>query len=118
VLTIFEKALGPDHRNVASAFNNLRARYYHRVATLKPSRSIKRGLAILEQALGPDHRNVASALNSLVGALLSPRSLRLTPSRSIKRGLAPFEKALGRHHHEVVVPLDNLADLHTHQCPY
>ena len=61
VLAIEEKALGPDHPNVAVALNNLAELYtaQGRYADAEPL--YKRSLAIYEKTLGPDHPDVAKA---------------------------------------------------------
>jgi tetratricopeptide (TPR) repeat protein len=64
-LAIREKALGPDHPDVANSLNNL-ARLYqdqHRYADAEPLH--KRALAITEKTLGPKHPDVATALKRL-----------------------------------------------------
>ena len=60
-LAIQEKAVGPDHPDVARSLNNL-ARLYAtqgRYADAEPL--LKRSLAIQEKALGPDHSDVAQS---------------------------------------------------------
>ncbi|MEN9216312.1 MAG: tetratricopeptide repeat-containing protein, partial [Gloeomargarita sp. HHBFW_bins_162] len=66
-LAIREKALGPDHPDVATSLNNLAGLYelqgnYTQVLPL-----YQRSLAIREKALGPDHPDVAHSLNNLAG---------------------------------------------------
>ena len=60
-----EKALGPDHPDVAVSLNNLGQLYEAegRYADAEPL--FKRSLAIWEKALGPDHPDVAASLNNL-----------------------------------------------------
>jgi tetratricopeptide (TPR) repeat protein len=64
-LAISEKALGPDHPEVAESLNNLAELYgaQGRYADAEPL--YKRALAIREKALGPDHPEVAESLNDL-----------------------------------------------------
>jgi len=64
-LAIYEKALGPKHRDITTALNNLASHYYaqDRYADAEPL--YKRSLAIREKALGPDHPDVAQSLNNL-----------------------------------------------------
>ena len=61
-LTIFEKALGPNHPDVATSLNNLAELYnkQSRYAEVEPL--FKRSLAIGEKALGPNHPDVANYL--------------------------------------------------------
>ena len=81
-LAIREKALGPDHPDVATSLNNLAELYRTRVATPRPSRCSKRALAICEKALGPDHPDVAPSLNNLA-VLYKTKAAMPTPSRFI-----------------------------------
>jgi len=64
-LAINEKALGPDHPDVATDLNNLAwlLQATGRYAEAEPLYA--RALAIWEKALGPDHPAVATSLNSL-----------------------------------------------------
>jgi tetratricopeptide (TPR) repeat protein len=64
-LAIYEKALGPDHPDVATAVNNLALLYDKQDRTAEAEPLYKRALAIDEKALGPDHPNVVTVLNSL-----------------------------------------------------
>ena len=74
-LTIREKALGPDHPDVAMSLNNLAELYraQGRYADAEPLH--KRALTIREKALGPNHPDVALSLSNLAGIDHSPRSL-------------------------------------------
>jgi len=60
-LTIWEKALGPDHPDVAASLNNLASLYKSQGQYAQAEPLYKRSLAILEKALGPDHPSVATA---------------------------------------------------------
>ena len=71
-LAIREKALGPDHPDIAVSLNNLATLLYAQgeFATARPL--FERGLAIREKALGPDHPNTlasAAALADCLGTL-------------------------------------------------
>src|SRR5476651_1821167 len=64
-LAISEKALGPDHPDVATALNNL-AQIYESQGRYADSEPLyKRSRAIFEKALGPDHTDVARLINNL-----------------------------------------------------
>ena len=54
-LAIREKALGPDHPDVALALNNLAELYRNQGRYAEAEPLYKRALAIEEKALGPDH---------------------------------------------------------------
>ncbi len=59
-LAIREKALGPDHPDVASSLNNLGSLYENQGRYADAEPLYKRSLAIREKALGPNHPDVAS----------------------------------------------------------
>ena len=59
-LAIREKALGPDHPDVATSLNNLAELYRDQGRYADAEPLYKRALAIYEKALGPDHPNVAT----------------------------------------------------------
>ena len=116
-LTIREKALGPDHPDVATTLNNL-AELYHdqgRYADAEPL--YKRSLAILEKALGPDHPDVATDLNNLA-ELYRDQGRYAEAEPLYKRSLAIKEKALGPDHPSVAASLKNLAGLYRNQGRY
>ena len=50
-----EKALGPDHPDVATALNNLAELYREQGRYAEAAPLYKRSLAIYEKGLGPDH---------------------------------------------------------------
>jgi tetratricopeptide (TPR) repeat protein len=86
-----EKALGPDHREVAVSLNSLAELYraQGRYADAEPL--YKRALAIWEKAHGPDHPEVATGLNNL--ALLYQAQGRYADAEPLyKRALAIWEK--------------------------
>ena len=60
-----EKALGPDHPNVATSLNNLAELYRTQGQYAQAEPLYKRSLAIVEKALGPNHPNVATSLENL-----------------------------------------------------
>ena len=116
-LAIREKALGPDHPEVAQSLNNLALLYeaQGRYADAEPL--YKRALAIKEKSLGPNHPNVATSLNNL--AWLYQAQGRYADAEPLyKRALAIYEKALGPDHPYVADPLNNLALLYQAQGRY
>jgi CHAT domain-containing protein/tetratricopeptide (TPR) repeat protein len=117
VLAIREKALGPDHPDVARSLNNLAALYdlQGRYADAEPL--YRRSLAIQDKALGPNHPDVARSLNNL--ALLYDNQGRYADAEPLyRRSLAIYEKALGPDHPDVATSVDNLALLYNHQGRY
>jgi tetratricopeptide (TPR) repeat protein len=95
VLAIREKALGPDHPDVAQSLNNLAELYKTQGRYAEAEPLYKRSLAIWEKALGPNHPDVATALNNLAelyrnqGRYAVNRRPIGTPDRH-PRGTPPF----------------------------
>jgi CHAT domain-containing protein/endonuclease YncB( thermonuclease family) len=117
VLAIREKALGPEHPDVAQALNNLAMLYqaqgdYGRAAPL-----YQRSLAIREKALGPEHPQVALSLNNLA-SLYQDQGDYGRAAPLYQRSLAIREKALGPEHRDVAISLNNLALLYQNQGDY
>jgi len=113
-LAILEKALGPEHPDVARSLNDLSVLCYQqgRYAETEPMHA--RVLAILEKALGPDHPDVAMSLNNLAG--LYNRQGRYGDAEALHaRVLRLREKALGPNHPDVAMSLKNLATLYDRQ---
>jgi tetratricopeptide (TPR) repeat protein len=105
-LAIVEKALGPDHPNVATALNNLADLYRAQGRYPDAETLYKRSLAIREKALGPDDLNVALSLNNLAGLYLT-QGRYADVEALFKRSLAIREKALGPDHPDVAQSLNN-----------
>jgi Tfp pilus assembly protein PilF len=88
-----EKALGPDHPDVAASLNNLAMLYDTQGNYDKAEPFYKRSLAIVEKALGPAHPKVATSLENVAvmyrkmkrdgeASVLEERAARI---RAIKR---------------------------------
>jgi CHAT domain-containing protein/Tfp pilus assembly protein PilF len=116
-LGIREKALGPNHPDVAQSLNNLALLYGNQGRHAEAEPLHKRSLAIYEKALGPDHPNVATILNNL--AVLYEQQGRYADAEPLhKRSLAIREKALGPNHPDVATSLNNLAEVYRGQGRY
>src|SRR5262249_1004110 len=86
-----EKALGPDHPDVAVSLNNL-AELYRTQGRYSDAEPLwKRALAIYEKALGPDHPDVGLSLSNLA-ALYTHQGRYADAEPLLKRGLAIREK--------------------------
>jgi serine/threonine-protein kinase len=97
-VAIFEKALGPDHLEVASAVNNL-ANTLHQLGDYPASLAAdRRALGIWEHALGPDHPTVAISLLNM-GEVLYAVGDFPGASSAFQRCLTLREKALPPDHH-------------------
>lgn len=116
-LAMFERALGPDHPDVATFLNNLAGLYLAQGRYADAEPLYKRALAMRETALGPDHPDVALALSNL--GLLYKKQGHYTDAESLnKHSLAIYEKALGPDHPDVALSLNNLAVLYVVQGRY
>ncbi|MFY9894662.1 MAG: tetratricopeptide repeat protein [Xanthobacteraceae bacterium] len=117
VLAIREKALGPDHPDVAQALHNLAVLYGQQGRYAEAAPLLKRALAIREKALGPDHLDVATTLNDLAH-LYVEQGRHAEAEPLCKRSLAIVEKALGPDHPNFATSLNNLALLYDKQGRY
>ena len=116
-LAIWEKALGPEHPDVATSLSNLGVLIgmQGRYADAEPL--LKRSLAIREKILGPDHRDVAGSLNNL--ATQYGEQGRYAEAEPLhKRSLGILEKTLGPEHPDVALSLNNLAEFYRIQGRY
>ncbi len=111
-LAIHEKALGPNHVDVAGSLNNLAALYEDQGRYSEPF--LNRALAIYERALGPDHPDVAGSLNN-IAELYHDQGRYADAEPLYERSLAINEKALGSDHPNVATALNNLAGLYFEQ---
>jgi eukaryotic-like serine/threonine-protein kinase len=110
-LAIRERALGPEHPDVAASLNNLAIVHQVTGSYAEAKALHERALAIKEQALGPDHPDVASSVANLAevhrvtGSYADAKALH-------ERALAIREQALGLEHPHVASSLNNLAAVH------
>ena len=99
-LAIKEKALGPDHPDVATSLNNLALLYKAQGKYVEAEPLYQRALAIREKALGPEHPDVAKSLNNLA-ELYQDQGKYSEAEPLYQRSLAIKEKALGPEHPDV-----------------
>jgi tetratricopeptide (TPR) repeat protein len=117
VLDIREKALGPDHPNVATALSWLALLYKEQGRYPDAEPLYKRALAIVEKALRPDHPEVAASLYNL--AFLYEGQGRYGDAEPLyKRALAIWEKALGPDHPHVASAINRVAEVYRIQGRY
>ncbi len=90
-LAINEKALGPEHPDVALSLNNLAELYRAQGKYDQADPLHKRSLAINEKALGPEHPNVATSLENY-GALLRATGRPEKAQAILKRAAAIRKK--------------------------
>jgi tetratricopeptide (TPR) repeat protein len=94
-LAIREKALDPEHPDVATSLNNLAGLYYNQGQYAKAEPLYQRALAIREKALGPEHPDVATSLNDLAG-LYEARVQYAKAEPLYQRALAIRERTPGQ----------------------
>ncbi|MCP5197002.1 MAG: tetratricopeptide repeat protein [Gammaproteobacteria bacterium] len=113
-LAIRERALGPDHPDVAHSLHGLAVLYHQQGRYAEAEPLYQRALAIRERALGPDHPDVAHSLNNL--AILYGNQGRTAEAEPLdQRALAIRERALGPDHPDVADSLHGLAILYGNQ---
>jgi CHAT domain-containing protein len=116
-LAISEKALGPEHPDVASSLNNLANLYRVQGKYGEAEPLYERSLAISEKAVGPEHPYVAQSLNNLAN-LYRVQGKYGEAEPLYKRALAIREKAVGPEHPYVAQSLQNLANLYRDRWKY
>jgi CHAT domain-containing protein/Tfp pilus assembly protein PilF len=117
VLGIRERALGPEHPDVAQTLNNLAVLYDERGDYAKAELFYQRALTIREKALGPEHPDVGTNLAKLA-ALYFRMGDDAKPEPLFQRALTIREKAFGPEHPDVAATLTNLAALYTNTGDY
>jgi len=109
-LAIDEKALGPDHLDVAIDLNNLASSLQDQKNYAGAEPLYKRALAIKEKALRQDDPSVATGLNNLA-ELLRAKGDYAEAEPLYRRALAIRENKLGPDHPDTAQILNNLAAL-------
>ena len=103
---IWEKALGPEHPDVARSLNNLALLYYAQGKYEQAEPLWKQAQAIWEKALGPEHPDVALSLNNL--AELYRDQGKYAQAEPLYQGaLAIVEKQLGPEHPNTAAVREN-----------
>jgi tetratricopeptide (TPR) repeat protein/tRNA A-37 threonylcarbamoyl transferase component Bud32 len=108
-LAIKEKALGPDHLDVAFSLNGVGKVLWSQGKLDEALVHARRVLAIREQALGPGHPSVANALGH-VGAVLDAQGKLDEALAHARRALEIGEQALGPDHPYLANWLDNVGN--------
>jgi tetratricopeptide (TPR) repeat protein len=102
-----ERALGPEHPDLAADLALLAAILGSRKKYPEAESLYRRAIDIAERAHGRNHLHVASTLNDLA-ALYHAQGDATKPERLYKRVLAIKEKHLGSSHPDVATTLNNL----------
>jgi serine/threonine-protein kinase len=109
-LGVLERALGPEHHQVATTLVNLGMALHAQGDVRRPTPLFERAVAIQTRTMGPDHPNVAFALVGLGRAEVALG--RLDEARAaLERAQAIREKA-GPDHPDLAEPLLGLGELH------
>jgi tetratricopeptide (TPR) repeat protein len=110
-LAIEERALGPEHVDVAGSLNNLAVLYQNQHRDTDAEALYKRALAILEKVHGPDDPDIATILVSI--ATIYRNQGRYADAVPLNiRALAIQEKVLGPYNPDIATSLINLAELY------
>ncbi|MFZ0848423.1 MAG: CHAT domain-containing tetratricopeptide repeat protein, partial [Hyphomicrobiaceae bacterium] len=111
-LGLLEKALGPNHMNVAVTLNNLSLVYKEQGRLTLAEAPLRRALSIQEKQFGPNSIFIAAMLNNL--GEVNRRMGRYAEAETLyRREQQISETALGPDHPEVATSLSNLATLFT-----
>ena len=110
VLTIREKALGPEHPGLATSLNNLAQLYCARGRYEQSEPLFERALTIREKALSPEHPDVAQSLNNLALFYRARGQYGQNLSPLFERALTIWETALGPEHPYVANEPQQLGD--------
>ena len=103
-----EKALGPEHPQVATALNNLGVINYLKGDLDKAQQLYQRALKIRERAFGSDSPAVASTLNN-IAELHRLRGEYAAADPLYRHSIQSWERSLGPDHTLIALPLTNLA---------
>jgi tetratricopeptide (TPR) repeat protein len=116
-LAIMEKALGPDHPDLADPLSTLAGLYYSQHQYTQAEPLYKRALAIQESIAGSENPIVALTLESL--AEIYKANLQFAQAEPLyKRALTISEKALGPEHPAVAMSLNDLGQLYQFEGQY
>ncbi|MGH8557449.1 MAG: tetratricopeptide repeat protein [Methylococcales bacterium] len=109
-IVIVERALGPEHPDIAVNLNNLAALHHAKQDYGNAELLYRRGLNIKEKTLGFDHPDVATSLNNLAVTLESQG--KFDEAETLYRhALTIAEKALGPDHPGTLAARKNYQEL-------
>jgi CHAT domain-containing protein/Tfp pilus assembly protein PilF len=116
-LDLLEKALGPEHVDVATSLSNLATVYRFKGDYAKAEPLYQRALNVYEKTVGTQHLSVVPALWNLANLY---RDIGNYDKAEVlyKRELAIREKAQGEQHPQVASSLNSLANLYYYKGDY
>jgi tetratricopeptide (TPR) repeat protein len=106
-----EKALGPEHLDVAGSLNNLALLYLAQGQHVKAEPLYQQALEIREKALGAEHPNVATSLTG-IARLYAKQGQYAKAELLYQRTLQIREKFFGPEHPGVAASLNGIAGLY------
>lgn len=109
-LAIKERALGPDHPDVAITLNNLGSLLVEEGDFAAARPYLERSLAVTERVFGPEHPETALSLQSLA-AVLRDENRFMEAERLFRRALAIHDRAPGPPHPGAVQARQEFAKL-------
>lgn len=116
-LEIYKNALGNDHPDVASLYNNLGLTYSSKGEYQKAIEEYNKALAIFEAKLGSDHPRIATTYNNM-GAVLVEMGKVDEADRYIKKAIDIDKKQLGESHPNLVKGYTNYGALMLYKKNY
>jgi eukaryotic-like serine/threonine-protein kinase len=109
-LAIQQRALGPDHQDIAGSLDNLAAALLGRGKLAEAEALERLALAMRRKLLGDEHLDVALSLNNLAHVLHAAGQLAEAESLH-RQALALRKRLLGNEHADVAASLAGLADV-------
>ncbi len=117
LLSIDEKAIGPENPNTASTLMELANVYKDQGKYNKAEPLYQRALSIKEKSLGPEHSGTGTALNNLA-SLYAIQGKYNKAEPLFQRALSIAEKTLGPEHAKTTFSINNLALFYYYQGKY
>jgi tetratricopeptide (TPR) repeat protein len=114
---IRERALGPDHPDVAADVAALAALLDGQGKYDEAEKLYRRALTVFERVYGTEHYEIAVTLNNLA-AIYHARGESEEAEELYQRALSIKEKALGTDHPDIAMTLNNLAVFYKSQQKY
>ena len=111
VLAVYERVLGPNHFNTATALSNLAGIYQAKGDYRSAEGLFRRALSISENVDGPNHPATASIVDSMAG-LYHAQGKYENSIAFLKRAVRIREQTLGVSHQQTAHSLGNLAEVY------
>jgi len=108
--TLFEQAVGPEHREVANTLANWGAFHAMRGNLEQAERLLRQALEIRQRTIGPDHPETADGLVALA-AIVWQQSRYSDAEGYYRQALTIRQQKLGPYHSDVLQTLRSLAQL-------